>query len=116
MKLGEVQNTFDCTADDTTETCPIYTNTKYWATQNFTHYIEPGDSLIRSDDASSTAAVSADGTSATVVHVNATTAERAVTLDLSEFGAVGSDAHVTPDLPRTAGYLVEGEPVAVTPG
>ncbi|MDF2807873.1 MAG: hypothetical protein K0S43_2819, partial [Cellulosimicrobium sp.] len=69
MNWGEIQIPFDCTAEDTLETCPIYTNTKYWATQNFTHYIEPGDSLIRSDDASSTAAVSADGTSATVVHV-----------------------------------------------
>jgi len=116
MNWGEIQIPFDCTADDTLETCPIYTNTKYWATQNFTHYIEPGDSLIRSDDASSTAAVSADGTSATVVHVNATTAERAVTLDLSKFGAVGSDATVTPVVTSTAGYLVEGEPVAVTPG
>lgn len=116
MNWGEIQIPFDCTAEDTLETCPIYTNTKYWATQNFTHYIEPGDSLIRSDDASSTAAVSADGTSATVVHVNATKAERAVTLDLSKFGAVGSDATVTPVVTSTAGYLVEGEPVAVTTG
>ncbi|WP_435738595.1 Ig-like domain-containing protein [Cellulosimicrobium sp. PMB13] len=114
MNWGEIQIPFDCTADDTLETCPIYTNTKYWATQNFTHYIEPGDSLVRSDDASSTAAVSADGESATVVHVNATKAERAVTLDLSKFGAVESDATVTPVVTSTAGYLVEGEPVAVT--
>jgi len=114
MNWGEIQIPFDCTAEDTLETCPIYTNTKYWATQNFTHYIEPGDALVRSDDANSTAAVSADGESATVVHVNATKAERAVTLDLSKFGAVGSDATVTPVTTSTAGYLVEGEPVAVS--
>lgn len=114
MNWGEIQIPFDCTATDTLETCPIYTNTKYWATQNFTHYIEPGDSLVRSDDVNSTAAVSADGEQATVVHVNATTAERAVTLDLSKFGAVESDATVTPVVTSTAGYLVEGEPVAVS--
>lgn len=116
MNWGEIQIPFDCTAEDTLETCPIYTNTKYWATQNFTHYIEPGDRLVRSDDANSTAAISEDDDSAAVVHVNAATAERAVTLDLSKFGAVGSDATVTPVVTSTAGYLVEGEPVPVTSG
>ncbi|WP_139122931.1 Ig-like domain-containing protein [Cellulosimicrobium cellulans] len=115
MNWGEIQIPFDCTAEDTLETCPIYTNTKYWATQNFTHYIEPGDRLVRSDDANSTAAISQDDESAAVVHVNATKAERAVTLDLSKFGAVGSDATVTPVTTSASGYLVEGEPVAVTP-
>ncbi|WP_265520447.1 Ig-like domain-containing protein [Oerskovia flava] len=113
MNWGEIQIPFDCTAEDTLATCPIYTNTKYWATQNFTHYIEPGDSLIGTDDLNSTAAVAADGESATVVHVNAGESARAVELDLSGFGEVAADATVTPVVTSTAGYLVEGEAVAV---
>lgn len=109
---GEIQLSFSCTADDTLETCPIYTNTKYWVTQNFTHYIAPGDRLVGVDDADSTAAVSAAGDAATVVHVNDTTASRDVTLDLSGF-ATTAGATVTPVTTSTDGYLVEGEPVAV---
>ncbi|WP_275004622.1 RICIN domain-containing protein [Promicromonospora iranensis] len=110
---GEIQIPFSCTAEDTLETCPIYTNTKYWVTQNFTHYITPGDRLIGVDDTDSTAAVSASGDAATVVHVNDTTADRDVTLDLSDFGAVAPGATVTPVVTSVDGYLVEGEPVAV---
>ncbi|SKC60647.1 RICIN domain-containing protein [Krasilnikoviella flava] len=109
---GEIQLSFSCTEDDTLETCPIYTNTKYWVTQNFTHYIAPGDRLVGVDDADSTAAVSAAGDAATVVHVNDTTAARDVTLDLSGF-ADTAGATVTPVTTSTDGYLVEGEPVAV---
>jgi O-glycosyl hydrolase len=107
---GEIQLPFSCTAEDTLETCPIHTNTKYWVTQNFTHYIEPGDRLIGVDDTDSTAAVSGDG--AVVVHVNDETAPRDVTLDLSGFAATAG-ATVTPVVTSTDGYLVEGEPVAV---
>ncbi|WP_146197377.1 RICIN domain-containing protein [Promicromonospora sp. AC04] len=110
---GEIQIPFSCTAQDTLETCPIYTNTKYWVTQNFTHYIAPGDRLIGVDDADSTAAVSASGSGATVVHVNDTTAEREVTLDLSGFADIAAGATVTPVVTSVDGYLVEGEPVAV---
>lgn len=110
---GEIQIPFSCTAQDTLETCPIYTNTKYWVTQNFTHYITPGDRLIGVDDTDSTAAVTASGTGATVVHVNDTTAERDVTLDLSGFGDIAAGATVTPVVTSVDGYLVEGEPVAV---
>ncbi|MEL7978016.1 RICIN domain-containing protein [Isoptericola sp. F-RaC21] len=109
---GEIQLSFSCTADDTLETCPIYTNTKYWVTQNFTHYIAPGDRLVGVDDADSTAAVSAAGDAATVVHVNDTAAAREVTLDLSGF-ADTAGATVTPVTTSTDGYLVEGDPVAV---
>ncbi|ANC32950.1 RICIN domain-containing protein [Isoptericola dokdonensis] len=116
MNWGEIQIPFDCTAEDTLETCPIYTNTKYWATQNFTHHITPGDRLVGVDDANSTAAVTADGTGATVVHVNAATTDRAVTLDLAGFADVAPGATVTPVVTSTDGYLVEGEPVAVTDG
>lgn len=110
---GEIQIPFSCTAEDTLETCPIYTNTKYWVTQNFTHYITPGDRLIGVDNTDSTAAVSASGDAATVVHVNDTTADRDVTLDLSGFGNVASGATVTPVVTSVDGYLVEGTPVAV---
>lgn len=110
---GEIQIPFSCTAQDTLETCPIYTNTKYWITQNFTHYIAPGDRLIGVDDANSTAAVSAAGDSAAVVHVNDDTAARDVTLDLSGF-ADTAGATVTPVVTSADGYLVEGDPVAVS--
>jgi O-glycosyl hydrolase len=110
---GEIQIPFSCTAQDTLETCPIYTNTKYWVTQNFTHYITPGDRLIGVDDTDSTAAVSASGTAATVVHVNDTTADRDVTLDLSGFADIAAGATVTPVVTSVDGYLVEGQPVAV---
>ncbi|WP_166844005.1 RICIN domain-containing protein [Isoptericola sp. BMS4] len=110
---GEIQIPFSCTAQDTLETCPIYTNTKYWITQNFTHYIAPGDRLIGVDDASSTAAVSAAGDGAAVVHVNDDTASRDVTLDLSGF-ADTAGATVTPVVTSADGYLVEGDPVAVS--
>ncbi|MGW6006371.1 RICIN domain-containing protein [Oerskovia enterophila] len=113
---GEIQIPFDCTAEDTLETCPIYTNTKYQTTQNFTHFIAPGDHLVGVDDTNSTAAVAASGDAATVVHVNSTTAERAVTLDLSGFGSIEAGATVTPFVTSTAGTLVEGTPVAVASG
>lgn len=110
---GEIQIPFSCTAEDSLETCPIYTNTKYWVTQNFTHYITPGDRLIGVDDTDSTAAVSASGSAVTVVHVNDTTEDRDVTLDLSGFADVAAGATVTPVVTSVDGYLVEGAPVAV---
>ncbi|WP_402462224.1 RICIN domain-containing protein [Isoptericola aurantiacus] len=111
---GEIQIPFSCTAEDTLETCPIYTNTKYWVTQNFTHYITPGDRLIGVDDTSSTAAVRGDGTGATVVHVNDAAQAESVTLDLSGFGHVAEGASVTPVVTDVDGYLTEGSPVEVT--
>ncbi len=111
---GEIQLSFSCGPEDTLETCPIYTNTKYWVTQNFTHHIRPGDRLVGADDRNSIAAVSASGDAATVVHVNATTSRRAVTLDLSKFGEVADGATVTPVVTSEGGYLVEGSPVPVT--
>ncbi|MEK8226937.1 hypothetical protein NKG05_13890 [Oerskovia sp. M15] len=116
MNWGEIQIPFDCTAEDTLETCPIYTNTKYQTTQNFTHFIAPGDHLIGVDDVGSTAAVAASGDAATVVHVNSTTSARAVTLDLSGFASIEEGATVTPFVTSTSGALVEGTPVAVESG
>jgi hypothetical protein len=108
---GEIQLPFNCTAEDTLESCPIYTNTKYNTARNFTHYIKPGDRLVKVDDTNSAAAVSASG--ATVVHVNDSKQQRPVALDLSGFGAIEGNATVTPVTSDTAGALVEGEPVAV---
>ncbi len=108
---GSIQLPFDCTSEDTLETCPIYTNTKYNTIRNFTHYIEPGDRLVKVNDTASTAAVSDDG--ATVVHINDTTEARTVNLDLREFGKISPKATVTPVVSDFDNALAEGEPVAV---
>ncbi len=108
---GEIQLPFNCSAEDTLETCPIYTNTKFNTARNFTHYIKPGDRLIKVDDANSAAAISNNG--ATVVHVNDGKQARPVVLDLTAFGAIQGNATVTPVTSNAAGALVKGEPVAV---
>ncbi|MBL1066944.1 glycoside hydrolase [Streptomyces sp. 7-21] len=113
---GSIQIPFDCTAGDTLETCPIRTNTKFDTARNFTHYIQPGDRLIATDEPSSTAAVTADGRGATVVHVNGTDEAREVTLDLSKFGRVAPGATVTPVVTDASGALAEQAPVPVTGG
>ncbi|MBB6416110.1 glycoside hydrolase [Streptomyces sp. AK010] len=111
---GEIQLPFSCTAKDTLKSCPIYTNTKFDTARNFTHYIKPGDRLIKTDDTSSTAAVSRKGDAATVVHVNSTTEARDVTLDLSKFGRVSSRATVTPVVTSADGKLEKHKSVRVT--
>ncbi|WP_458117325.1 Ig-like domain-containing protein [Arthrobacter sp. D2-10] len=108
---GSIQLPFDCTSEDTLDSCPIYTNTKYNTIRNYTHYIEPGDRLVKVNDNSSTAAVSDDG--ATVVHINDTTEARTVNLDLTGFGKISPNATVTPVLSDVNNALTEGEPVAV---
>ncbi|MET9964461.1 glycoside hydrolase [Streptomyces sp. NPDC006356] len=111
---GEIQLSFSCTSKDTLESCPIYTNTKFDTARNFTHYIKPGDRLIKTNDTSSTAAVSRKGDAATVVHVNSTTEARDVTLDLSKFGHVSSHATVTPVVTSADGKLEKQKAVRVT--
>ncbi|WP_329580066.1 RICIN domain-containing protein [Streptomyces sp. NBC_01361] len=111
---GEIQVSFSAGPDDTLETCPVHTNTKFDTARNFTHYIRPGDHLIKTDDTSSTAAVTRGGNGAAVVHVNSTTSSRTVTLDLSKFATVRQGATVTPVVTSTAGKLAEQTPVAVT--
>jgi ricin-type beta-trefoil lectin protein/glycosyl hydrolase family 30 len=108
---GAIQLRFDCSARDTLRTCPIRTNTKFDTVRNFTHFLRPGDRLIKVDDASSVAALSATG--ATVVYVNAGSKPRAVRLDLSKFGAVRRDAKVTPIVTRFHRALVRGRSVGV---
>ncbi|WP_413755579.1 RICIN domain-containing protein [Streptomyces sp. MMBL 11-3] len=102
---GSIQLPFSCTSKDTLESCPIRTNTKFDTARNFTHYIKPGDRLIKTDDASSAAAVTRKGDGATVVHVNSTTEARTVTVDLSKFGKVARGATVTPVVTSADGKL-----------
>ncbi|MDQ1040947.1 O-glycosyl hydrolase [Streptomyces sp. V3I8] len=111
---GSIQLPFSCTSKDTLESCPIYTNTKFDTARNFTHYIRPGDRLIKTDDTSSAAAVTRKGDGATVVHVNSTTEARAVTVDLSKFGKVGRNATVIPVVTSADGKLDRRAAVRVT--
>ncbi|WP_399920744.1 glycoside hydrolase [Streptomyces kanamyceticus] len=111
---GSIQLPFSCTAKDTLATCPIRTNTKFDTARNFTHYIKPGDRLVKVDDTSSAAAVAKNGRGATVVHVNRTTAHRAVTVDLSKFGRVSRGATVTPVVTSAGGKLERRKAVEVT--
>ncbi|MGY0056675.1 RICIN domain-containing protein [Streptomyces sp. LZ34] len=111
---GSIQLPFSCTSKDTLKTCPIRTNTKFDTARNFTHYIKPGDRLVKVDDTSSAAAVSRRGNGATVVHVNSTTAERTVTIDLSKFADVSRGATVTPVVTSAEGKLERHRPIAVT--
>jgi len=114
LQWGSIHVPFDCTAADTLATCPIQTNTKFDTIRNFTHYIRPGDRMVKVDDTRSVAAVKQDGKGATVVHANPGTGPEAVTLDLAKFGTVGRAATVTPVVTSAAGKLTRGTPVRVT--
>ncbi|WP_221353770.1 glycoside hydrolase [Streptomyces beigongshangae] len=111
---GSIQLSFSCTSKDTLKSCPIHTNTKFDTARNFTHYIKPGDRLIKTDDTSSAAAVTGKGDGATVVHVNSTTGARTVTVDLSKFGKVGRNATVTPVVTSADGKLERHRAVRVS--
>ncbi|MFF3334015.1 glycoside hydrolase [Streptomyces sp. NPDC002888] len=111
---GSIHVPFNCTAQDTLETCPVRANSKFHTIRNFTHYIRPGDHFTKVDDPSSVAAVRRSGRAATVVHVNSGTSARSVTLDLSRFGKVARGASVTPVVTSADGALVRGTPVRVT--
>jgi hypothetical protein len=109
LQWGSIHVPFDCTATDTLATCPIQTNTKFDTIRNFTHYVKPGDHLVRTNSTRSIAAVSATG--ATVVHANPAATTEAVTLDLSGFNV--RRATVTPVVTSASGKLVKGAPVRV---
>ena len=113
---GSIQLPFDCTAQDTLETCPIYTNQKFNTVRNFTHYIRPGDHVIKVDDTSTVAAIRPSARTATLVHTNSATTPQDVTVDLSKFGKVGPGARVTAVVTDAEGALREQAPVAVTGG
>jgi O-glycosyl hydrolase len=110
---GSIHIPFNCTSEDTLETCPIRANTKFHTLRNFTHHIRPGDHFVKVDDPSSVAAVRKSGRGATVVHVNNGTTPRAVTLDLTKFRRVARGATVTPVVTSNDGALVRATPVKV---
>jgi len=130
VNWGSVYIDFDCNAEgkslrriadgEADPSCKVLTNEKYNTVRNFTHYIHPGDRLIPTDNAQSTAAVDADGQGATIVHVNGDSSARTVQIDLSGFGSIAPGATVTPvvttqstaDQP-TVNALKEGQKVAV---
>ena len=106
LNWGSVFIDFDCNADGDSlrriaagqadPSCRVLTNAKYNTLRNFTHYIRPGDSLIPTDSAQTTAAVPASGEGVTLVHVNTDSSQRDLTIDLSKFGAIAPGATVTP--------------------
>lgn len=104
--------------------CQIVTNSKFNTARNYTQHIRPGDHVIPTNSTQSTAAVTADGTGANIVHINDSTAARSVTLDLSKFGEIAADATVTPVVTTEVtdpehpekNALVEGAPVTIAPG
>jgi O-glycosyl hydrolase len=112
INWGEIQIPFDCARDATLKTCPIRTNTKYNTMRNFTHYIKPGDRIIGVNDTASTVAMRGESL-ATVVHTNATNADRDVVLDLSGFGITWPGASVTPVVTDVDKVLQRGKPVRV---
>lgn len=132
LNWGSVFIDFDCNAEgnslrriadgDADPSCQVLTNEKFNTVRNFTHYIHPGDRLISTDNAQSTAAVDADGDGATIVHVNSEATERTVEIDLRDFGTIAPGATVTPivttqstaDQP-SVNALKEGAKVAVNP-
>ncbi|GAA1829545.1 family 43 glycosylhydrolase [Agromyces salentinus] len=132
LNWGSVFIDFDCTADGDSErrladgdadpSCKVVTNSKFDAIRNFTHYIEPGDRIVPTDDTQTTSAVKADGSGAVLVHTNPSGDERTVRVDLSRFGELGAGATVKPIVTTespagdpSANALVEGAPVAVDP-
>ncbi len=132
LNWGSVFIDFDCNAEGNSErrlkdgdadpSCKVLTNEKFNTVRNFTHYIEPGDRLVASSNAQSTAAIDADGSGATVVHVNSETTDRTVEIDLNDFGTVAAGATVTPIVTTqstlanpTANALKQGAAVTVNP-
>jgi O-glycosyl hydrolase len=116
LQWGSIHVPFNCSGSDTLETCPIRTNTKFDTIRNFTHFIHPGDRMVKVGDTATTAAIRGDGSGATAVHANQTADPRAVTLDLSRFGRIARTATVTPVVTSAAGKLVRGTPARVSGG
>ncbi|MET9630364.1 glycoside hydrolase [Lentzea sp. NPDC006480] len=113
---GSIHIPFNCKATDTAETCPIKTNSKFDTIRNFTHFVRPGDRFVKTDDPSTVAAVKRFDQGVSVVHVNNGSAARAVTLDLTRFRNVSTNARVTPVVTSADGALVRGKPVRVSSG
>jgi O-glycosyl hydrolase len=131
LNWGSVMVDFDCNADSESErrladevdddpSCEVVTNAKYNTVRNFTHFIEPGDHVIPSGNAQTTAAVNGDGAGLDLVHINSGTTDRALEIDLSRFADFAPGATVTPVVTTQspasdpeANALVRGEPIAI---
>jgi O-glycosyl hydrolase len=111
LQWGAIHIPFDCGKKDTLATCPIQTNTKFDTIRNFTHYIRPGDHLVKVDGTRSVAALSKTGL--TVVHSNPAATAETVTLDLSKLD-IGKRSTVTPVVTSASGKLVKGAAVRVS--
>ena len=112
MNWGVVQIPFDCGQQDTLATCPARVNSKFHTLRNFTHHIKPGDRLVKVNTTTDVAAVRNTALKS-VVHLNKTEQAQSVTLDLSAFGSVRSNATVRPIVTDLHGALIKGAAVRV---
>ncbi|GGU24739.1 RICIN domain-containing protein [Lentzea flava] len=112
MNWGVVQIPFNCGPQDTLATCPARVNTKFHTLRNFTHYVKPGDRLVKVNTKTDVAAVR-NTELKTVVHLNQSEQPQSVTLDLSGFGSVRPNASVRPIVTDMFGALVKGAAVRV---
>ncbi|WP_394618232.1 RICIN domain-containing protein [Lentzea sp. JNUCC 0626] len=112
MNWGVVQIPFDCGPADTLATCPARVNTKFHALRNFTHYVRPGDRLVKVNTTTDVAAVRG-GELKSLVHLNKSVQAQSVVLDLSAFASVRPGASVRPVVTDEHGALVKGAAVRV---
>ncbi|GLY47063.1 RICIN domain-containing protein [Lentzea sp. NBRC 102530] len=112
MNWGVVQIPFDCGPQDTPATCPARVNTKFHTLRNFTHYVKPGDRLVKVDTTTDVAAVRGNELKS-LVHLNKSAQAQSVVLDLSAFASVRPGASVRPVVTDEHGALVKGAPVRV---
>ncbi len=130
LNWGSVFIDFDCNENgdsvrrladgDADPSCKVVTNTKFDTLRNFTHYIEPGDRVVPTNNDQTTSAVKADGSGAVLVHTNASGDAKTVRVDLSRFATIGAGATVTPIVTTespagtpSSNALIEGTPVAI---
>ncbi len=112
MNWGVVQIPFNCGPQDTLATCPAKVNSKFHTLRNFTHFVKPGDRLVKVNTTSDLAAIR--GTELkTMVHLNRAEQAKSVTLDFSAFSSVRSNATVRPIVTDQHGALVKGAAVKV---
>lgn len=111
-----VRRVADAGGDSTkAPTCGVEVNSKFNTIRNFTKFIHEGDHLIPSNDTASTAAVRGDGSGATLVHTNTSSAAQTITLDLSRFGTIADGAKVTPYVTTQAASVAAPTSNALVP-
>ncbi|MET9433258.1 RICIN domain-containing protein [Streptomyces sp. NPDC006551] len=116
---GLIQTDFT-PADAATE--PIRKNKKYWAMAQYSRFVRPGARVVNTDDSHTLAALRPGGQGAVVVHTNATTANREITLDLNGFQSVSGapvqryTTDATRNLQREGDVTTVGKTLKVTVG